>query len=56
MDLMLWFLIPLWYKGQWWQFAEKAFGIDDNMWYDSTMINPDTSTGWDSRTLYESRP
>ena len=28
-----------WYKGQWWQFAEKAFGIDDNKWYDSTMEN-----------------
>ena len=45
-----------WYKGQWWQFAEKAFGIDDNMWYDSTMINPDSPTGWDSRTLYEVDP
>jgi len=23
-----------WYGGQWWAFAEDAFGIDDNMWYD----------------------
>ena len=45
-----------WYKGQWWNFAEDAFGIDDNMWFDSTMINPDSPTGWDSRTLYEVDP
>ena len=45
-----------WYKGQWWQFAEKAFGIDDNMWYDSTMLDPDSPTGWKKRTLYEVDP
>jgi len=22
-----------WYRGQWWKFAEKAFGIDDNAWF-----------------------
>ena len=22
-----------WYRGAWWQFAEKAFGIDDNAWF-----------------------
>ena len=27
-----------WYKGQWWNFAEDAFGIDDNMWFDPTKI------------------
>ena len=26
-----------WYKGQWWNFAEDAFGIDDNKWFDPTM-------------------
>jgi len=45
-----------WYKGQWWNFAEDAFGIDDNMWFDSTMLDPDSPTGWDSRTLYEIDP
>ena len=30
-----------WYKGQWWDFAEDAFGIDDNMWYDPTMKDED---------------
>jgi hypothetical protein len=28
-----------WYRGQWWAFAEDAFGIDDNMWYDPTMVD-----------------
>ena len=27
-----------WYRGQWWQFAEKAFNVDDNMWYDESML------------------
>ena len=22
-----------WYRGQWWKFAETAFGIDDNAWF-----------------------
>ena len=45
-----------WYKGQWWNFAEDAFGIDDNQWYDSTMIDPNSPTGWKNRTLYEVDP
>ena len=45
-----------WYKGQWWNFAEDAFGIDDNQWYDSTMIDPNSPTGWKKRTLYEVDP
>ena len=45
-----------WYKGQWWNFAEDAFGIDDNQWFDPTMQNPDTSTGWHSQQLYEIDP
>ena len=27
-----------WYRGSWWAFAEGAFGIDDNMWYDEDML------------------
>ena len=45
-----------WYKGQWWNFAEDAFGIDDNRWFDETMIDTSSPTGWDSRTLYEIDP
>ena len=45
-----------WYKGAWWNFAEDAFGIDDNQWYDSTMIDPNSPTGWKKRTLYEVDP
>ena len=22
-----------WYRGEWWKFAEKAFGVDDNAWF-----------------------
>ena len=28
-----------WYGGQWWAFAEDAFGIDDNMWYDESKLS-----------------
>ena len=27
-----------WYRGSWWAFAEDAFGVDDNMWYDESML------------------
>ena len=27
-----------WYRGQWWKFDEEAFGIDDNMWYQESML------------------
>ena len=30
-----------WYKGQWWAFAENAFGIDDNRWIDASMLDED---------------
>ena len=30
-----------WYRGQWWNFAEDAFGIDDNRWVDATMLDED---------------
>ena len=34
-----------WYRGAWWQFAEKAFGIDDNMWYQEDMLEGYDSDG-----------
>ena len=27
-----------WYSGQWWKFAETAFDLDDNMWYQESMV------------------
>ena len=30
-----------WYKGSWWDFAEDAFGVDDNMWGDVNAIDED---------------
>jgi len=43
-----------WYKGQWWNFAEDAFGIDDNMWFDPTMQDEDGN--WIHQQLYEIDP
>ena len=43
-----------WYRGQWWNFAESAFGIDDNMWFDPTMIDEDGN--WIKQQLYEYDP
>ena len=43
-----------WYRGQWWNFAEDAFGIDDNMWYDPTM--KDENGDWIKQKLYEIDP
>ena len=40
-----------WYRGQWWNFAEDAFGIDDNMWFDPTM--QDENGDWIHQQLYE---
>ena len=40
-----------WYRGQWWAFAEDAFGIDDNMWYDPTMVDEDGN--WIQQELLE---
>jgi len=42
-----------WYRGQWWAFAEDAFGIDDNMWYDPTMVDEDGN--WIQQELLEYR-
>ena len=30
-----------WYKGSWWDFAEDAFGVDDNQWGDANAIDED---------------
>jgi len=43
-----------WYRGQWWNFAESAFGIDDNMWFDPTMQDEDGN--WLKQQLYEYDP
>jgi hypothetical protein len=43
-----------WYRGQWWDFAEDAFGIDDNMWFDPTMQDEDGN--WIHQQLYEYDP
>jgi len=40
-----------WYRGQWWKFAETAFGIDDNMWFDPTMV--DENGDWINQELFE---
>ena len=28
-----------WYRGQWWDFAENAFGVDDNQWIDAAHVD-----------------
>ena len=43
-----------WYRGQWWDFAEDAFGTDDNMWFDPTMIDEDGN--WINQELFEYDP
>jgi hypothetical protein len=40
-----------WYRGQWWAFAEDAFGIDDNQWVDASMIDEDGN--WIQQELLE---
>ena len=42
-----------WYRGQWWNFAEDAFGIDDNMWFDPSM--QDENGDWIHNELLEFR-
>ncbi len=47
-----------WYGGQWWAFAEDAFGIDDNMWYDEDMLlgyDEDGDPIWKHNELLEYR-
>jgi len=40
-----------WYKGQWWDFAERAFGVDDNMWKDASHV--DENGDWIKNELIE---
>ncbi len=40
-----------WYRGSWWAFAEDAFGVDDNMWYDVNMVDEDGN--WIEQELLE---
>jgi hypothetical protein len=45
-----------WYRGSWWAFAEDAFGIDDNMWYDEDMLEGYDENGnpiWKHNELLE---
>ena len=45
-----------WYRGQWWKFAENAFGIDDNMWYQESMLegyDEDGNPIWNHDELLE---
>ena len=47
-----------WYRGSWWEFAETAFGIDDNMWYDESMLEGYDENGnpiWTHDQLLEYR-
>jgi len=44
-----------WYKGQWWNFAEDAFGIDDNAWFTEEYYNDGDLTDLDVQ-LYEIDP
>jgi hypothetical protein len=43
-----------WYRGTWWDFAEDAFGWDDNSWYtidgDGNFIDSGTLVYWDPQT------
>ena len=42
-----------WYRGSWWDFAEDAFGVDDNMWGDATSV--DENGDWIHNELLEYR-
>jgi hypothetical protein len=42
-----------WYRGSWWDFAEDAFGVDDNMWGDGNAI--DENGDWIHQELLEYR-
>ena len=42
-----------WYRGQWWKFAETAFGIDDNEWRDPAHFDEDGN--WIGTDLLEFR-
>jgi len=42
-----------WYRGSWWDFAENAFGVDDNQWGDATSVDEDGN--WIHNELLEYR-
>jgi hypothetical protein len=42
-----------WYRGSWWDFAEDAFGVDDNQWGDVNAIDEDGN--WIHTELLEYR-
>ena len=47
-----------WYKGSWWDFAERAFGVDDNQWYDPDKYlgtDEDGNEIWNTSELLEYR-
>ena len=45
-----------WYKGQWWNFAEDAFGIDDNAWFTEDYYNDGNGNIDQDIQLYEIDP
>jgi len=45
-----------WYRGQWWKFAEKAFGIDDNAWFTEEYYNDGNGFEDQDWQLYELDP
>ena len=45
-----------WYKGNWWDFAEDAFGIDDNAWFTEEYYNDGNGNLDQDIQLYEIDP
>ena len=45
-----------WYKGSWWDFAEDAFGIDDNAWFTEEYYNDGNGNLDQDIQLYEIDP
>ena len=45
-----------WYRGQWWNFAEDAFGIDDNAWFTEEYYNDGNGNLDQDIQLYEIDP
>ena len=45
-----------WYRGQWWKFAERAFGIDDNAWFTEEYYNNGDGFEDQDIQLYELDP
>ena len=46
-----------WYKGSWWDFAEDAFGWDDNMWWvEGAGFGGEGEIEWEDLQLYAENP